>query len=481
MRGFAWIVPLALLGGCVNRAAQEQAAKTEALIKDPTIPVVTALATTRDLEETLAVTGAITTSDQSQVGPAVPGRLVAVYVKDGDQVVAGQVIAQQEGESLSAQLRQATAQANAARAAVSQARSDARTTPEKTAAAVRAAEARLSQAKSQLQKALNGARTEEREQAEWAVRRAKSDLDTAKSARDRAERLYQEGAIAQADFEQAQNRYMNSLAAYEGALQSLSIVQSATRPEDIESLRQDVRAAEESLRIAKTDRSADQIAADRLRSAEATLQAAEESVRIAQKSLRDTSIRSPFAGRVTGRPLQAGTFVAPGAVVATITGLQGSYFEASVPETRLADVSPGQRVKVTVDAVSGAVYTGAVIAVNPQANDVTRVYPVRISIDQRSERLKSGMFARGEISVGARKGATVVPSIAVLKDGQEATIVTVEAGKAKRIKVKVGIETNGLTEVSGIAPGTVVVTSGQSGLADETPVRVENGKEDREG
>jgi RND family efflux transporter MFP subunit len=468
---------MALVGGCVNRAAQEQAAKTEALIKDPTVPVVTAVATKRDLEETLAVTGSITTSEQSQVGPSVPGRLVAVYVKDGDLVAAGQVIAQQESETLAAQLRQATAQADAARAAVSQARAESRTTPDKTAAAVRAAGARLAQARAQLQKALAGSRQEEREQAEWAARRAKSDMDTAKSARDRAERLFQEGAIAQAELELAENRYMNARAAHEAALQNLRIVQNFARPEDVEALRQEVRAAEEGLKISRSDRSADQVARDRLRGAEANLEAATQAVKVAQKALRDTTIRSPFAGRVSGRPLQAGTFVAPGTVVATITGSGGAYFEATVPETRLGRIAPGQRVKITVDAYPGAEFRGRVMAINPQADDTTRVFAVRITINGQTDRLKPGMFARGEIAVGKRVGATVVPANAVLRDGQEASVVTVVAGKAKRVKVRTGLETNGLTEVAGLTPGTVVVTSGQTGLSDGTPVRTEAGRD----
>src|SRR6185436_5794422 len=109
----------------------------------------------------------------------------------------------------------------AARSTLQQAQSDARVGPTKSDSNVRAAQARLSQAKARYEKAKNGSRSEERTQAEWGVKKAKSDMDTAKAALDRANRLYAEGAIAKVDVENADNKYQNALAAYEGALQNL--------------------------------------------------------------------------------------------------------------------------------------------------------------------------------------------------------------------------------------------------------------------
>ena len=89
------LLALVSLSGCADRAAQESAKKTQELVTDTTTPVTVALSGSMDLEETLEVTGAFATSEQSTVGPAVAGRLVAVYVRDGDSIRIGQAIAQQ--------------------------------------------------------------------------------------------------------------------------------------------------------------------------------------------------------------------------------------------------------------------------------------------------------------------------------------------------------------------------------------------------
>ncbi|MCW5937808.1 MAG: efflux RND transporter periplasmic adaptor subunit [Fimbriimonadaceae bacterium] len=469
------LVFLALLAaaGCVDRAAQEQAKQTEALVKDPTVPVTVAAVRIEDLRETIEVAGSIATSDEADVGPAVPGRLVSVLVREGEQVTAGQTIATQETTSLNAQLRQVLAQASAARSALNQARVEANRSPQRTSAAVRAAEARLAQAQSQFEKARNGARTQEREQAEWAVRRAKSDLDTAKAALDRAQRLFREGAIAEVEVEQAQNAYANALAAYEASLQSQSLVQNATRPEDLASAQQEVRAAEENVRLAKADRSGDEIARQQVQSAQANLRAAEEAVQIARKALSDATIRSPFSGRVQGRPVQPGTYVAPGSVVAKIVGAAGSYFDANVPETRIRSVSVGMPVDVRLDALPDTVLRGSVRAVSPSATGPGRLVSVRIGIDERMDAVKPGMFAKGVIQTGVRTGALTVPSEAIIRDGETAYVFVVVDGKAKRKKVQLGIEQGNRIEISGLSTGDQVMTRGQTQVAEDTPVRIE--------
>ncbi|MBS1723504.1 MAG: efflux RND transporter periplasmic adaptor subunit [Armatimonadetes bacterium] len=462
--------------GCVDRGAQEQAKKTQQLLTDTTIPVTLATSQSMTLTESLEVTGAFATSEESSVGPGVPGRLTAVYVRDGDVVRAGQAIAQQETDDLTTRLRQAEAQAMAASSQLQQALSDAKVGPTKSDSNVKAAQARLSQAKARYEKAKNGSRSEELTQAQWGVRRTKSDLETARAALDRATRLFAEGAIAKVDVETAQNRFDNAQAAYEGALQSLSIAERATRPEDLAAALQDVRAAEESLRSAQADKRLDVLYQQRTQAAEANLMSAQEAVRLARKALGDATIRSPFNGRVSGKPLQAGTYVAPGATVATIVGGAGIYFEATVPESKVARILPGSPVDVTVDALGGAKITGAVTAINPVASGQGRVFTVRVSVTENMGALKPGMFARGKVKLGTRPNAVVVPESAIVRDGENIYLFTVEGTKAKRVPVKLGLQDGDSIEVSGLEPGKPVVVSGQTNLVDGSAIKAETPK-----
>lgn len=473
-------IPLALaclaiapLMGCVDREAQSQAQRTQALIEDETVPVWVEPVRSESLVEELEVTGETVTTEDTIVAAIVPGRLVSVLVSDGELVSAGQVIAQQE--TLDAQMRvnQARAGVDAARAALNQARTDAQVSPQRTAAGVQASEAQLAQARAGLAKARAGARQEERRQAEAALAASRAGMETARSNLNRMRALYQEGAVAKSVVEQSESAFAGALAQYESALETVQITRNAARPEEIEQLEQAVRAAEEGVRSARAVQAMDVVLEDRVAAARAQLAASEETLAMAQKAMRDATIRAPFAGRIAGRPMQVGSFAGPGTPVARLLGAQGMYFEAEVPESHISRIQVGSEVEVTVSALGDRSFAGRVLAVNPQAMAVARLFRVRISILGPSEGLKAGMFARGLIALGVREGAAVVPTSAILRIGESSYVFIQEGDKAKRVPVQTGMESNGDIEVLDLQPGTPVIVRGQNLVVDGSTIRVE--------
>lgn len=471
-RALPWILATLALAGCVNRAQQLQAKKTEELSKDPTVPVQVVRATSGTMDERLAVTGSIQAMQETKVGATAGGGLVAVYVRDGQSVGAGTAIAQIDNTDAAARLRQALAQESQARAALNQALTDSKAGPQRSSAARNAAEARLAQAKARLQLALKGARTEERTQAEWGVKRAKSDLDVAQANLDRTRRLVDEGVLAAVELERAQNVFDNAQAGYNSALQTLSQVESAVRPEELESAREEVRAAEAAVQLEKANQAGDAVLRDRVEQARASLRAANESVVLARKGLADTTIRAPFAGKVSGRPLQTGTVVAPGTVVCTIVGTGEHYFEAKVPSTGIDRVNVGAKVDVRIGRDGSTKYDGTVVAIDPAASGVGRVFTLRISLGEGSGLLKTGMFASGSVRLSERSGVTLVPTQALVRDGEAAYVFVTDGGKAARKRVTPGLVKGSLTEITGIPPGTEVVTVGKEFLVEGTPIRI---------
>lgn len=470
------------LTGCVDRAAQEQAKKTAEIVTDPTIAVQTVDAAAQDIERTLDITGRLVTDDDLQISAKLPGRLVAVYVQEGSTVTAGQLIAQQDTRDTSAQLRQAQANVAAARAQLRQAQLDASVASQRSDAAVKASEARLRAARAGLEKALNGARPEEKAQAKANLDRAKSDLDTTRKAFERANRLFNEGAIAQAELEAAQNRLDNAQAAYDAAEQSYLLVLDAVRAEDIAQAREGVRQAEEALRLDRANQRLDPAAQDRVAAARAQVQAAEEGVRLARIAQEDLAIRAPMSGKVTGKPLQAGTMVSPGVPIARLVGVQGLFFEADVPERDIARVRPGMPVEAKIEALGDTTLTGAVQSVSPLATDLGRLFTVRVSINESAANLKPGMFARGTIQLGTDSGAITVPAASVRGDGEANYVYTVVTeqrdGKsvqvAKRTPVRLVRSVGPVAVVEGLELGAQVVSVGMSELSDGALVTVQD-------
>lgn len=468
------ILPLVALTGCVNRADQEQAKQTEKLIKDPTAVVEVVQVSSSTVTDTLDITGTIETSDDVNITALVGGAIIAVYVKDGDKVSVGQIIAMQDDETFRVTVVQARAQVSAAKSAVEQAKADAAVGPLRSTAKVAGSEARLGQAKARLQKLINGARPEERRQAEAQVSKAKSDLITAKLAHDRADRLYGEGAISKSALEQAENSYSSMLAAYALALEAQRLVLLASRKEDITAAEQDVRAAEQQLAIDEADKRLDVLYQQRVETAEANLNVARQSLILAQIALDNTVLRSPFVGRISGKPLQVGNYIMPGVTFARIIGIGGAYFEAEVPESIVVQLQTGASVEITLDALPGQVITGSLSAISPQATGAGRLFLARIQFDSVPSGVLAGMFARGRITLGERTGVHLLPSAAVLRDGDKAHVFLLEDDKASRTEVEVGKTYNGTTEVVGLKDGDTVIVKGQTTIGDGTPVKLDD-------
>ncbi len=116
-----------------------------------------------------------------------------------------------------------------------------------------------------------------------------------------------------------------------------------------------------------------------------------------QRDLDATVIRAPFDGVVGNKAAQAGDYVTPGKRVMAIVPLDRVYVDANFKETQLAEIQPGEKVRLSVDAypehdVTGVVdslapASGAQFSLLPPENatgnftKIVQRVPVRIHVD----------------------------------------------------------------------------------------------------
>lgn len=478
---------LAVLGaGCVDREKQNQAKQTAAVINDPVVEVVVQPATVKTLDQTINVTGDVTTSDDASVGPKASGRVVRVLVDDGSRVTTGETIAQMDTSVLSSQLAQAGAQEFQARATLGQAQSalsqalrNQAINPAKSTAAVRSAQASIRSAQANLAKVRTGARPQERLQAQAQVASAKANLETQTKQLDRIRNLVQQGALAGSQLDTQQATYESARTTYQNAVQSLSLIQAGNRTEDVTAAQEGVRSAQEQLATAQANKSLDTLYGDQVANAQAQVQAAKAQIAAAQagvaqarQNLADATIRAPFAGTVSGRPVQPGTVLSPGGTIARIVGGQGVYFEGSVPSDVINQLQPGQKVSVSVDALDGRTFPATVRSSGNLGSAQGRLFTARIVFDGAPSDVKPGMFARGTITLRSIPGATVLPAIAVLSDDQGAYAMLVQRDVAKKARIQTGLAQGETVQVTGLPSGALVVVKGQNGLADGAKIKV---------
>lgn len=472
---FAAIAAIGLgSSGCVDRGAQAQAKETQKLISDPSKSVQVQPVSIQTIADEIQITGQVATSDDTQVGAKNPGRIVSVFVKEGDRVSAGQFIAVQDTLTQNAQLRSAIAALEASRAGLDQAIANAAIGPSKSSAAIGQAQATLASANAQLLKAKNGARPQERLQAEAAVQSAKSNMDTAEKQLARTKALYDQGVWTKQQLDQAQNAYDAAKSAYDNVLASRSLIQSGNRPEDIAVAQDAVRQAAEALKSARAQKRLDVLYDEQVQSAKANVQAAQAQVDIARQAIQDSRIVAPYSGTISGKPVQAGTVVGAGTSVARIIGTQGAYFEGQIPESDVPKIVIGTLVHVSVTALPNRVFTGHVTAINPLGQDIGRQFSTRVQLEGDISAVKPGMYAQGKVQARIARGATVVPLASIVTLNSKTYVFTVEGDKAKKVAVTIGLRSGDIAQVIGLPDNAKVVVSGQETLTDGATVKVQS-------
>ena len=85
----------------------------------------------------------------------------------------------------------------------------------------------------------------------------------------------------------------------------------------------------------------------------------------AERDLSFTRVLAPFDGIVGNKAAEVGNFVQPAARLMALVPLNASYVDANFKETQLADIKPGQKVDVAIDALGGKVIEGTVTSIAP--------------------------------------------------------------------------------------------------------------------
>ena len=144
----------------------------------------------------------------------------------------------------------------------------------------------------------------------------------------------------------------------------------------------------------------------------------------------------------------------------TIADLSTIWIVGDVFEKDIAKVQPGTKVRITVDAFPAQQWTGRIDSVSGALDPSTRTLKVRASLVNAGEKLKPEMFAAIHVDAG-RHTALVVPSSAVIHEGQNTVVFVENNGKPEQRNITTGQAIDGKVEiVSGVKPGEQVAVNG---------------------
>ena len=303
----------------------------------------------------ITASGEIEAEQRVNVSPKRQGQLLALYVDEGDQVIAGQPLARMDPSDIRNRLEELRAQQAVARV----------------------------------------------------------DLNRSRGEYERRLQLFSQGALSGDDLARFKANFDSSQAAYNAALQ-----------------------------------------------------------RLAQRKVEsgDLVVRAPFAGTITNRYADPGSYVTPttaasataGATSSSIVELaSGLQVNAKVPESDIGRIRNGQAASVRVDAFPDQRFAAQVKRISPRTEKSSNVTTVKVELELINpplNKLRIGMTADIDFDAGRLTPKPLLPTVAIVtENGKPGVLVPGPGNQPRFVEITLGSSSGRNTQIlTGVKAGEQV-------------------------
>jgi len=192
----------------------------------------------------------------------------------------------------------------------------------------------------------------------------------------------------------------------------------------------------------------------------------EASLALAKKRLTEYTLTAPFDGILGRRFVSVGQYVNPQTTLVSIYDLDRMKLNFSVPERYSAKIQPGQTLRLKVAAYSEETFAGEIYLIEPRVDPGTRTVQIRAYVPNSDLRLKPGMFANVEITVGTKPKALTIPEECLFPNAGGFAVYRSHEGVAELVPVETGLRVPGKVEIlKGLQAGDQVARSGNLRLS----------------
>lgn len=403
------------------------------------IDVTTSQAIIQPIPSYIEATGNLVSDAQTDVAPAVGGKIVEVNFDIGSFVQKGDVLVRLDPRDANIRLEQAKAQVEQQRQAVQQAESNV----EQAIANLRQTQARL------------GVKDGETFQIKdfSQVKTFTAQLELAEKELRRTEKLLESGDVSKSAYDQRKSQRDALLGNLDEARSNAAVAIRA------------INTAQAGVGTAKAAVS----------SAQAAVATAQTQVTQAQKAASDTNVLAPISGFVSERIADVGEFVTPNtpnSKVATIVRTSTLRMKIDVPEQSIGKVATGQGVSLQTTAHPDRNFAGTIVRISPSLNTSARTLSVEAEVQNTEGLLKPGQFATVRITQSKPEPAVMIPAKAVRTVGNTNSVFVVKDGVAREQFVQLGLLENDMIQVKqGVIEGDLVAVTNVNQLSDGISVR----------
>ena len=196
--------------------------------------------------------------------------------------------------------------------------------------------------------------------------------------------------------------------------------------------------------------------------AQAALVRARTNHELAELQLADVNIRAPMAGTIIQKNVEEGVViqsasanVSGGTALFVMADLGDMQVRTLVDETDMGELEPGLPAAVTVEAYPDRTFRGVVEKIEPLATVEQNVtmFPVIVSLDNRSGLLRPGMNAEVEVFIDEAVDVVIVPNNAVVQPSDVGPAALALGLELDHIELTAFMRAGGRPGVGGRGPG----------------------------
>jgi len=308
------------------------------------VAAVTVLIISAIIPDKKIVTGMVEV-DEIDVASKIPGRIDSLFVREGDMVTKGQILAKLQSKEIDAKVEQARGAMEAARA--------------------------------KLDMAVKGARSEEKEAVEKQYMQTVHQYELAEKTFNRIQKVYTDSVVSTQERDQVEFQYLAAREQMEAASAKYQMVLKGAREEEI-------------------------------RGARGLFHQAENAYAEAKAYQEETELVSPIDGQISNKIASAGEMAAAGYPLFTVINPDDVWIVVQLREDKIERVKMGTRTQAFVPALGGdkhdvrVTYIAAMAdfatwkATNQKGDFDLKTFEIHLRPEKPIPGLRSGMTARIE-------------------------------------------------------------------------------------
>lgn len=450
--------------GCGKKQASAPAKPSAPVSAAPAVPAATRVDAVEvrqeRMSESIDAVGTLDANEKVRVKPEVGGRIVRIGFDEGQIVKKGDLLVELDPEKALQDIAAGEARLSVSRKNVLQQRDQ-----------LESARARIAQAQAGIEQA-------KRNVQELFARLARTDaaLERARQDEARTRTLFQKEFKTQDDMERAVTG-VKQAEADRGAI--VAELGNVTQASDAPNNHPLVQQALAQLKAAKADErsllTALDAAADPSSSVDEhpDVRRASAELNLLKARLSDIRLVAPMDGVLAERHVAVGDFVDKAVLLFELVDISSVKTSFMVPERYIGRIRIGQNAAIRVAPYPNEVFHGAIYYISPEVDVGSRSVQMKLRIPNGHRRLKPGMFANVQVSIGEFPDAIVIPEEAVVPRGGDNFVFVVEDNKASFRPIQTGLRHMGKVQIiEGLTSGQQVIIAGLQKITDGSPVQV---------